>query len=214
MSVIATFDVSSDSFPLGKAIENQSTAEVEIERIIPMRQEKFPFIFVWNHTDYEEFEQSITTLPEIESIVLVETFDNGRLYKLEWGDNSCPVISEIVDNEGTLLSASGDPTVWEFEIRFPEHTNVSNFFRDVTDADGVELSLKSLIKEIDFESVDGEILTDKQEQTLRTAFEMGYFCVPRRASLADVADQLGISPSSASSRLRRGYAQVFENKFT
>ncbi|MEA1932009.1 MAG: helix-turn-helix domain-containing protein [Euryarchaeota archaeon] len=214
MSVIATFDVSSDSFPLGKAIENQSTAKIEIESIVPMRQEKFPFIFVWNHTDFEEFEQSIATLAEIESFVLLERFDNGRLYKLEWGDNACPVISEIIDNEGTLLSASGDPAAWEFEIRFPEHTNVSEFFRDVTDADGVELSLRSLVKEIDFESADGGILTDKQERTLKTAFEMGFFSVPREAHLNDVADRLEISPSAASALLRRGCDQLFEHKFT
>ncbi|MFD1643840.1 hypothetical protein [Halohasta litorea] len=42
----------------------------------------------------------------------------------------------------------------------------------MTDTDGVELLLKPLAKEIDFESVDGGILTDKQEQTLRTAFKM------------------------------------------
>lgn len=214
MSVIATFDVSSDSFPLGKSIKSQSAAEIEIESIVPMRHQKFPFIFVWKHTDFEEFERSIATLPEIESIVLLETFDNGRLYKLEWSDNSCPVISEVVENKGTLLSASGDPTAWEFEIRFPEHANVSGFFRDVTDADDVELSLKSLIKEIDFESVDGGILTDKQEQTLKTAFEMGYFSIPREAHLCDVADQLGISPSSTSALLRRGCDRLFEHKFT
>ncbi|MFD1640655.1 helix-turn-helix domain-containing protein [Halohasta litorea] len=213
MSVIATFEVSADSFPLGKSIENQSTAEIEIERVVPMRQGQFPFIFVWNHTDFEEFERSVSGLPEIESVVLLESFDNGRLYKIMWSDGDCPVIAEIISNEGTLLSAIGDPTEWVFEIRFPEHTNVSDFFRDVTDADDVELSLKSLVKEIDFESVDGGILTDKQEQTLKTAFEMGYFCVPREAHLDDVADRLGISPSAASSLVRRGCAQLFEHKF-
>ena len=214
MSVIATFVISSDSFPLGHAIEQQSSAEIEIERVVPMRQEQFPYIFVWNHTDFEAFERTTRELPEIESVSLLEAFDDGRLYTLSWHDKQCPVISELVDNDGVLLSATGDPTAWVFEIRFPAHENASAFFQDVTDCGAVEISLKSIVREVDFESVEKGILTDKQEHALETAFEMGYFRIPREAHLDDVADQLGVSPSSASALLRRGCHRLFEHKFT
>ena len=46
-------------------------------------------------------------------------------------------------------------------------------------------------------------LSDEQLQTLETAYEMGYFDVPRRTSATDVADRIGVSQSSFSERLRR-----------
>lgn len=56
----------------------------------------------------------------------------------------------------------------------------------------------------------GEGLTDRQHEALRTAYEMGYFEIPRRASLEAVATELGISASSASERLRRAQTQLLE----
>ncbi|NHN46636.1 DNA-binding protein [Halostella sp. JP-L12] len=57
----------------------------------------------------------------------------------------------------------------------------------------------------------GPDLTDRQREALRTAHEMGYFEVPRGASLSEVAEELGISPPSLSERLRRGSAALVED---
>lgn len=215
MSVIAIFTISSESFPLGKCIRNQLTAEIEIERIAPIRKETFPFIFVWDHTNFEKLEATAREIHEIELITELETFENGKLYKISWRDGHCPLISEIIDNDGTILSAKGDSKTWEFELRFPEHMNASQFFRDVSGEGNVNIKLKSLVKEVNFESTEGtSMLTRKQERALKTAVEMGYFSVPREAHLDDVAETLGISSSAASSLLRRGCSRVFEDQLT
>lgn len=51
-------------------------------------------------------------------------------------------------------------------------------------------------------------LTDPQREALVTARELGYFDVPRGASLSDVADEIGVSPAACSERLRRGQATL------
>jgi hypothetical protein len=56
----------------------------------------------------------------------------------------------------------------------------------------------------------GEGLTDRQQEALRTAYEMGYFEIPRTASLDDVAAELDITASSLSERLRRAQTHVIE----
>jgi len=56
----------------------------------------------------------------------------------------------------------------------------------------------------------GDGLTDRQHEALRIAYELGYFDIPRNASLEDVAAELGISPSSVSERLRRAQTQLIE----
>lgn len=215
MSVIATFVVDSDSFPLGKSIEGQPTAEIEIERIVPMREQTFPFIFVWEHTNYDLFEQKMQSISEIELIERLETFENGRLYEISWLTDSAPLLPDIIANDGTILSARGDTTAWTFELRFPTHTNVSQFFRDTTANSELGIQLKSLIQEVSFESAeDRSLLTAKQERALETALEMGYYDVPRGAHLDDVADSLGISPSSTSALLRRGCSRFFKHHFS
>lgn len=56
----------------------------------------------------------------------------------------------------------------------------------------------------------GNGLTDRQLEALRTAYELGYFEIPRRASLAAVAQELEISASSLSERLRRAQTQLIQ----
>ena len=213
MSIIATFTVSAESFPLGSCIENQPTAEIEIERIVPLRQKTIPFIFVWDHTDFEQFERAAASIPEIEWISQLETFTDGRLYKISWTDGVSPLIEEIVDSEGAILSARGDTTAWQFELRFPEHTNVSAFYQDVTTESEIDLQLESLVQEVAFQSdTGGALLTSKQRRALEVALDLGYYDVPREAHLNDVAEALDISPSATSTRLRRGCQQFFDQQ--
>jgi len=57
---------------------------------------------------------------------------------------------------------------------------------------------------------DGDGLTDAQREAVRAAHRMGYFEIPRTATLDDVAAELGISASSLSERLRRAQTHLVE----
>ncbi|MWV40363.1 helix-turn-helix domain-containing protein [Natrialba sp. INN-245] len=52
-------------------------------------------------------------------------------------------------------------------------------------------------------------LTDRQLEAASTALQLGYYDVPRTATLADVAAELGCAESSASVALRRAQRAVF-----
>jgi predicted DNA binding protein len=53
-----------------------------------------------------------------------------------------------------------------------------------------------------------QLLTDRQRECLTVAHNHGYFDVPRDATLAAVADTLGVDPSSASETIRRATRRV------
>ncbi|WP_255169868.1 helix-turn-helix domain-containing protein [Natrononativus amylolyticus] len=56
-------------------------------------------------------------------------------------------------------------------------------------------------------------LTPAQEAAIRTAYERGYFSVPKEATAAEVAADLGIGKSAFLERLRRGQAAIFRQLF-
>lgn len=58
-----------------------------------------------------------------------------------------------------------------------------------------------------YASVAGR-LTDRQREAVRSAFEVGYYDVPREATLEDVAGKLDCSEAGASKLLRRAEAAV------
>ncbi|MFB6207126.1 MAG: helix-turn-helix domain-containing protein [Haloglomus sp.] len=51
-------------------------------------------------------------------------------------------------------------------------------------------------------------VTDRQFEAVETAVELGYYAAPREASLADVADRLGIAEATASELLRRAESHL------
>ncbi|OYR83863.1 bacterio-opsin activator, partial [Halorubrum sp. E3] len=53
-------------------------------------------------------------------------------------------------------------------------------------------------------------LTDDQLVVLETAYELGYFEVPREATASDIADALDIADSTVSERLRVAQRNLFE----
>lgn len=53
-------------------------------------------------------------------------------------------------------------------------------------------------------------LTPQEEETLRTARELGYFQVPGKVGIRDVAKAAQVSPSAASYRLRRAEAKLVD----
>ena len=56
----------------------------------------------------------------------------------------------------------------------------------------------------------GEGLSDQQREALRLAYEMGYFEIPSRVSLGEIADELGVTASAVSERLRRAQTHLIE----
>ncbi|RQG96590.1 helix-turn-helix domain-containing protein [Natrarchaeobius chitinivorans] len=55
-----------------------------------------------------------------------------------------------------------------------------------------------------------ETLTDRQREALRIARDLGYFAVPREASVEDVAAELGCAPGTAAEHLRKAERRVVE----
>lgn len=73
----------------------------------------------------------------------------------------------------------------------------------LTDA-GLPYELRSVVESTDSAS----LLTDRQREVLETAQRAGYFEVPREATLAEVAEELGVDQSTASGVLRRGQGRI------
>jgi predicted DNA binding protein len=79
---------------------------------------------------------------------------------------------------------------------------------------GVRLERTYALREEEAEPVATQWdLTPAQAETLQQALAMGYFTVPRGATAADVAEELGISKSAFIERLHRGQHALLSGVF-
>ncbi len=69
-----------------------------------------------------------------------------------------------------------------------------------------EVGLRPTLRALsDYQGPDDVLrhLTERQREVVRTAYRLGYYEVPRRASTAAVADELGLDPSTVAEHLQR-----------
>lgn len=62
-------------------------------------------------------------------------------------------------------------------------------------------------------TVDLGVLTDTQRETLRLAFDTGYYQQPRETSLEELAEALGVSKSAVSQRLNGAERKLVQSVF-
>ncbi len=94
-----------------------------------------------------------------------------------------------ITERGLLLSLVGSQTAIRDVLRHYEASGASPDLRKLAAYDGGERTLDSL--------------TDRQQEVLETAYELGFYEVPRESSTADVAAALNLDPATVSEHLQR-----------
>jgi predicted DNA binding protein len=206
MGLIAEFTTPTSTFPVGRAVDGD--LRVELERIVPTDDSVVPFFWTWGD-DLGGFERELRGEPAIEVEGPIARTDHGALYRAEWTGETSRTVRELFDFEFTLLSGTCDADQWTFRVRFEEPDVASAFQRFLGEHDVPhELTRVQGIADLTPRSRAG--LTEKQRETLLTAYDEGFFAVPRRITIRELADRLDVAPSSTSDRLRRGVGRLVE----
>lgn len=153
-------------------------------------------------------EQRLSTLECVDTWEYVAETDGGHLYVIAF---TAPELPADVAEQAEDLIGTCDPEVEDSAVSLslvgPQDA-ISGTIREYESA-GASPDLQKL------GSYDGtaeltDELTDRQEEVVRTAFEMGYYDVPRTVSTAAVAAELDLDDSTVSEHLQRAERNLFE----
>lgn len=207
MSVIATVVVDADDFTLGAALALGDGVRVRLERVVPVEDTFVPYLWV-SDDDIEHIETALVNEGDIESFRIVDRADTEALTRVEWREDFDGFLEALMASDGTLLEGTGESETWRFRLRFADNDDLTAFYRTCAE-NGIHVDVRSVHNPGAPRRIDSDIdLTETQRETLRIALEEGYFDVPRRINLLELAERLGISDSAVSQRLRRGVSAV------
>lgn len=184
----------------------EMTIEVERERSIG-DGETIQLLF-WAHgDDLDGFERSMTNDASIAEFERLAEDDDRRLYRAAYSEAVAAISSNPVwvGLGAVLLEATGTREGWEVRFRFPDRDALTSFVEWWQD--NYETITIDALYHMEDDS-GGTELTELQHETLRRALEAGYFEVPRRTTLEELADEFDISAQALSVRLRKGTAAL------
>jgi predicted DNA binding protein len=216
MGLVAEFDIGCEALPLVTvaAAVPESTLLLELQF---NHGERPVFLVTVTGGSGGAVERALTDAADVREWTLVGRAGDTRRYQALPAFSLEEQLGRHLDDLADLEAlATTDAIIERIEVT-PDGWRQTGWFADRDTFEtlasfwqrNVDFRLRRLTRDGDPES-PGEGLTDPQREALRTAYELGYFEIPRRTSLESVAAELDISASSASERLRRAQSYLIE----
>jgi predicted DNA binding protein len=169
------------------------------------------FSFWASGDDFERFESGLETDPTVDDVTRLTTLGDARLYLIDIADENAEsmLYPDYVELGVQILDAVSTVGGVALRVRCPDRETVTRL-KAAYGERGVDFELRRIYQET--ERVSSSYgLTEKQRTALVTAWQAGYYATPRRATLDEIGDSLGITQQSLSQRLRRALDTLVES---
>lgn len=200
MILIVDISVPAEAFPLGRVLQEYPEVEIELERLVPLREAIVPLFWI-EGGDPTAIEETLTNDSLTKRVQQLTKTGDRYLYEVRWDPDIDGLLGVFLNTEAQILQAEGTADVWDFRLQFRSRDSLVEF-RQACEKQDIPLTLRRLYNPSVPE--DNGRLTDNQYEALVSAYEKGYFEVPRATSMDELAAEFGISDSALSQRIRRG----------
>lgn len=173
----------------------------------------------WTATEGETVTEQVTvgddSLDEFDPV-----FDYGSrtVYEFEREGAEPCICERIEESLGPVTDVHAEDGDLHVTLHASDITGLRELISDLGDRFG-SVSVEYLVRSVDAGEdtelipVDVRKLTERQREVLTTAHEMGYFEYPRDANASEVADELGIQPSTFAEHLAAAQRKLLEELF-
>ncbi|THE63235.1 helix-turn-helix domain-containing protein [Salinadaptatus halalkaliphilus] len=155
-------------------------------------------------TRYDE--DQLTALEYVDQWEHVSETEHGHLYVIAF---TAPELPESLAEEADELIGTCDPELGEREATMslvgPQET-ISSTIREYETA-GVSPDLDKL-GSYDGRSQPLDELTDRQQEVIQTAYDKGFYEVPREVTTEEIAVELELDPSTVAEHLQRAERNI------
>lgn len=199
-------------------VSDEEECTVELAKIVPRSEANYAEFFNVFGAPPDRIEQHAESYETVETSLLAE-YDNGGLLEFSVSGN-CPAyrLAELgalprrvegVDGQGRIVA--------EIPVQCEASTVIESFLERYPDfelrAKRTKETHTPLLTPSTFQQALCDRLTERQQEVLETAFEMGYYEWPRDCTGQDVADELGIASATFSEHIFAAERKVFTVMF-
>ncbi|WP_049923376.1 helix-turn-helix domain-containing protein [Halopiger djelfimassiliensis] len=199
MTSIADIEIPADGTGLGELFEAVPSLSCEMERVIASSGHG-----LWlSGPSQSAVEAALTEATAIADYSLINSDDGRWLYDIELDPETVDVFDVVLEEGGTVLSASAANGTWLLSVRVVDRESVSSLYDRLVENDVTPTIVRLFDLAEETHSQCG--LTARQYETLVAAIDHGYFEIPREVSMQELSEELDISHQALSERLRRAY---------
>ena len=166
---------------------------------------------VWvESADFDEFETGLEADETVASYAPIDRGGFWRFYKVRLSEagRRASILPLLGECSGEFVNGELTADGWTIRLRFPDNAALKAFVGACKSRENESITVESIRQEACGHGPEFG-LTPSQREALCVALEGGYFDIPRRTTLAGLADSIGVSDQAVSERLRRAQKRVF-----
>lgn len=210
MQAVARVLLPPEAFDVGRAAVDAAGdgVGVGIERVVPAGDGTVAYLWT-GAADAEAVVAALAETDRVDEAVAVDRADGLALVRVDCPADADPLLGVLADADVTVLEVRSVEAGWRLSLGSEDRARLSRLYHalaerlDGTDLDGVYTA------DAAHESPAGG-LTPIQRRTLALALDRGYFDVPRGVNLMELSEELGVSDTAVSQRIRRGLSTVLD----
>lgn len=208
---IVEVTIPTEQFALEHTLNELETITFEAEQMVATNHDTLmPFIWI-DSSDPTRLETAFRADESVAEFQRIAEFKTDCLYQLEWVDRISHLIRILIDEKGTVVSATGHNDTWNLRLLFADRDAAARTNAHCEER-GIDLGIES-IHEFTNHSDSRSVITGSQQKTLQIAADRGYYSIPRETTAKDLAEEFGISHQAFSERLRRAHSNLVTHVF-
>lgn len=211
MALIVEFAVPLENFALSQTLTAVQDATLEIGRLT-VDSSNSVTASVWAYTtDFDALETALEDDPTVGSFAVTSETTDERSYRMRWNEPIELLVHVLTPQEGSIIYAANTDSVWTLHVSFPERRALVRVqeLQELAQRNGFSLAVQRIYQTGEYrQRLLG--LTDRQHEVLVSAFHEGYFEIPKKVTLKELAEKHGVSHQAVSEQIRRGIHQVLQ----
>lgn len=202
MTVTGKLYVKHPNIGLVHTIKTVPEASIEVLSNAGTDPENDTYFFVIDTEHRDQLEAALDKDPTVADASRQSSYGSSHIYQIRYSTDAILLSPKATEVGGIMHNVRTHDEGWMIEFQFPNRKALYRLWEFAQQED-ILLELIELHQK-NVSVTNSSHLTEAQHEALITAYTQGYFREPRESSLEEIADSLGISPSAAGGRLRRG----------
>lgn len=211
MVAILEVDVAASDTALAETFASLPEVRFELEKIVAGQSDRtWPYVWILGPSR-TEIAEALRSDPTVSDFIYLTGDENAFLYDINVTEKAQELVETIQEANGTVLSAVGTDGSWSLDLRFGTREVASQAYDQLNES-GMSPTINRIVE---FPGDRGRKsgLTEEQREAFAYALEFGYFKVPRKISLEELAAEVDISHQAMSERIRRGCETLIDAEF-
>ena len=210
MTIITKVFFSHPDMALADTILSEPEASIRVVPEVGTDPEHDMYFILVEGDDLSGLEASLDADHTVVENELRSEFDRQCLYAVEFAPETMLLAPRVTEAGGLSLEAKALNDGWMERWQLPSREALHSIWEHARDT-SFTFEILELYRHDDTVFGGSFGLTEEQREALVLAKTKGYFQEPRSFSLSELADELGISPTAASGRLRRGIDKLVQS---